>query len=148
VTNQTGIDKRGTSTRVILKRALNGNLVALFSPEHGIDGTVPAGKYVSSRKDKLTGLTVHSLYGPTRKPTSAMLKGIDVLVYDMQTSASAATRTSRRWRNAWKPLVKRELNSSCSTARIRLAGCGWKVRESRAGGLASSAFSQPRMFTA
>ena len=84
VTNQTGIDKRGTSTRVILKRALNGNLVALFSPEHGIDGTVPAGKYVSSRKDKLTGLTVHSLYGPTRKPTSAMLKGIDVLVYDMQ----------------------------------------------------------------
>lgn len=84
VTNQTGTDKRGTPTRVILKRALNGNLVALFSPEHGIDGTVPAGKYVSTRKDKLTGLTVHSLYGPTRKPSSSMLKGIDVLVYDMQ----------------------------------------------------------------
>lgn len=84
VTNQTGNDKRGTPTRVILKKALNGNLVALFSPEHGIDGTVPAGKYVATRKDKLTGLTVHSLYGPTRKPSSAMLKGIDVLVYDMQ----------------------------------------------------------------
>jgi uncharacterized protein YbbC (DUF1343 family) len=84
VTNQTGIDRNGTPTRVILKKALNSNLVALFSPEHGIDGTVPAGQYVASRKDKVTGLTVHSLYGPTRKPTSAMLKGIDVLVYDMQ----------------------------------------------------------------
>ena len=84
VTNQTGTDKRGTPTRTILKRALNGNLVALFSPEHGIDGTVPAGRYVATRKDRLTGLTVHSLYGPTRKPSSAMLRGIDVLVYDMQ----------------------------------------------------------------
>jgi uncharacterized protein YbbC (DUF1343 family) len=67
-----------------LRKAPNVRLVALFSPEHGIDGTVVAGKYVASRKDKATGLTVHSLYGPTRKPTPAMLKGIDVLVYDMQ----------------------------------------------------------------
>jgi uncharacterized protein YbbC (DUF1343 family) len=39
---------------------------------------------VPSRKDRVTGLTVHSLYGPTRKPTPEMLRGIDVLVYDMQ----------------------------------------------------------------
>ena len=82
VTNQTGVSSGGTKTRVILKK--NVNLVALYSPEHGIDGTVGAGKYVSSRKDGATGLTVHSLYGPTRKPTPAMLRGIDVLVYDMQ----------------------------------------------------------------
>lgn len=82
VTNQTGVNSSGTKTRVVLKK--NVNLVALYSPEHGIDGTIPAGKYVASRKDSLTGLPVHSLYGPTRKPTAAMLKGIDVLVYDMQ----------------------------------------------------------------
>ncbi len=82
VTNQTSVTSSGTKTRVVLKK--NTNLVALYAPEHGIDGTIGAGKYVSTRKDSLTGLTVHSLYGPTRKPTPEMLKGIDVLVYDMQ----------------------------------------------------------------
>lgn len=84
VTNQTGANSSGKKTRIILKSAKNVSLVALYSPEHGIDGTAPAGKYVATRKDSTTGLTVHSLYGPTRKPTAAMLKGVDVLVYDMQ----------------------------------------------------------------
>ena len=84
VTNQTGVDSNGTKTRILLRKAPNVRLVALYSPEHGIDGTIAAGKYVSSRTDAATGLPVHSLYGPTRKPTAAMLKGIDVLVYDMQ----------------------------------------------------------------
>ena len=84
VTNQTGVDSSGTKTRLILRKAKNVNLVALYSPEHGIDGTALAGKYVATGKDPATGLVVHSLYGPARKPTPAMLKGIDVLVYDMQ----------------------------------------------------------------
>ena len=84
VTNQTGVDSSGTMTRILLRKAHNVQLVALFSPEHGIDGTAIAGKYIPSRKDPVTGLMVHSLYGPTRKPTAEMLRGIDVLVYDMQ----------------------------------------------------------------
>jgi uncharacterized protein YbbC (DUF1343 family) len=84
VTNQTGVDSSGTKTRILLHKARNLHLVALFSPEHGIDGTVAAAKYIPSRKDSVTGLPVHSLYGPTRKPTPEMLRGIDVLVYDMQ----------------------------------------------------------------
>jgi uncharacterized protein YbbC (DUF1343 family) len=84
VTNQTGVNSAGMQTRLLLRRAKNVQLVALYSPEHGIDGTVLAGKHVASRKDSLTGLTVHSLYGPTRKPTPEMLRGIDVLVFDMQ----------------------------------------------------------------
>ncbi len=82
VTNQTGVNSAGTKTRFLLKK--NVQLVALYSPEHGIDGTVLAGKYVATRKDSATGLVVHSLYGPTRKPTPEMLAGVDVLVYDMQ----------------------------------------------------------------
>jgi uncharacterized protein YbbC (DUF1343 family) len=82
VTNQTGIDSSGTKTRVLLKR--NTNLVALYTPEHGLDGTELAGKYVSSRRDPITGVMAFSLYGPTRKPTPAMLQGVDVLVFDMQ----------------------------------------------------------------
>jgi len=82
VTNQTGVNGSGTKTRVVLKKHVN--LVALYTPEHGLDGTEKAGAYVSSRRDPVTGVMAHSLYGPTRKPTASMLKGIDVLVYDMQ----------------------------------------------------------------
>src|SRR5207302_1706281 len=58
VTNQTGVDSSGAKTRLLLRKARNVQLVALYSPEHGIDGTVGAGKYVASRKDATTGLTV------------------------------------------------------------------------------------------
>ncbi|MEA3189003.1 MAG: hypothetical protein QOD99_2833 [Chthoniobacter sp.] len=84
VTNQTGVDSSGTKTRLILSRARNCKLIALFSPEHGLDGTEGAGRYVASRRDSATGLPVHSLYGPTRKPSPQMLNGIDTLVYDLQ----------------------------------------------------------------
>ncbi len=84
VTNQTGVDSHGTRTRLLLSRTHICKLVALFTPEHGLDGTEGAGRYVASRRDPVTGLTAHSLYGPTRKPTPQMLNGIDTLVYDMQ----------------------------------------------------------------
>jgi uncharacterized protein YbbC (DUF1343 family) len=82
VTNQTGVNSAGVKTRIILHN--NVNLVALYTPEHGLDGTEKAGVDVRSRRDPLTGLTAYSLYGDTRKPTPQMLAGIDVLVFDMQ----------------------------------------------------------------
>jgi uncharacterized protein YbbC (DUF1343 family) len=82
ITNQTSVDSQGNRTRLLLKR--NCNLVALYTPEHGLEGREKAGRYVKSRRDPLTGLTAYSLYGPTRKPTPAMLRGIDVLVFDIQ----------------------------------------------------------------
>ena len=84
ITNQTGVNSRGEKTRKILKNARGVKLVALFTPEHGLDGTEGAGKYIKSRIDKLTGLPAYSLYGPTRKPQPGMLKGIDTLIFDMQ----------------------------------------------------------------
>jgi len=84
ITNQTGVSSSGKRTREILAKAPGVKLVCLFTPEHGLDGKELAGKYIANRKDPLTGLTAHSLYGPTRKPTPEMLKGLDVLVYDMQ----------------------------------------------------------------
>ncbi len=82
ITNQTGVDSQGIRTRVMLQK--HTNLVALYTPEHGLGGTEKAGRYVSSRRDPLTGLIAHSLYGPTRKPTPSMLRGIDALVFDLQ----------------------------------------------------------------
>jgi uncharacterized protein YbbC (DUF1343 family) len=82
ITNQTGVDSRGVRTRVLLRK--NCNLVALYTPEHGLDGREKAGRYIRSRRDPVTGLTAYSLYGPTRKPTPVMLRGIDTLVFDLQ----------------------------------------------------------------
>lgn len=84
LTNPSGIDRDLRSTIDILYSADNVNLVALFAPEHGVRGDVYAGGKVSSTKDETTGLPVHSLYGSTRTPTPEMLKGIDVVVYDIQ----------------------------------------------------------------
>ena len=49
-TNQTGVDADGTKTRLLLKRRYN--LVALYTPEHGLDGSKKAGHYVQSRRDR------------------------------------------------------------------------------------------------
>jgi uncharacterized protein YbbC (DUF1343 family) len=84
ITNPSGVNRRLETTIDVLRRAPGVQLVALFGPEHGIYGDIPAGDKVESRIDPRTGLTVHSLYGATRKPTPAMLRGLDALVYDLQ----------------------------------------------------------------
>lgn len=84
ITNPTGVDSRLRSTIDILHETDNVNLVALYAPEHGVRGNIYAGDKVNSSTDSKTGIPVHSLYGKTRKPTADMLRGIDVLVYDIQ----------------------------------------------------------------
>jgi len=84
VTNPSGVDRKLKSTIDILKYAPGVNLVALYGPEHGVRGDVYAGGEIKDAKDPATGLPVFSLYGATRKPTKEMLRGIDVMVYDIQ----------------------------------------------------------------
>lgn len=82
ITNHTGLDFQGKTTIELLAHAPNVQLVALFSPEHGIAGH--ADEKVSSSKDPSTGLPVFSLYGEHLRPTDEMLQGIDALVFDVQ----------------------------------------------------------------
>src|SRR5215469_9968143 len=82
ITNHTGLDAQGKSTIDLLTHAQNVEVVALFSPEHGIAGH--ADEKVSSSKDPTTGLPVFSLYGETNRPSGEMLEGIDALVFDIQ----------------------------------------------------------------
>jgi len=84
ITNPTGVDSRLRSTIDILAANPEVQLVALYGPEHGVRGDYPAGEYVENQNDPRTGVPMFSLYGKTRKPTPDMLKGIDVLVYDIQ----------------------------------------------------------------
>jgi len=82
VTNQTGRTRDGRSTIDLLHEAPDVDLRALFSPEHGIRGAEDGP--VASGRDARTGLPVHSLYGDTRRPTTATLDGLDTLVVDLQ----------------------------------------------------------------
>jgi uncharacterized protein YbbC (DUF1343 family) len=82
VTNHTGRDRDGRATIDLLHQADGVKLAALFSPEHGIRGALD--ERVGDTKDEKTGLPVYSLYGPRRKPTAELLKGMDTLVYDIQ----------------------------------------------------------------
>lgn len=84
ITNHTGIDRNGTSSIDRLHGAKGLRLVALYAPEHGIRGTVADGDLISSDRDQRTGLSIHSVYGETRRPTAAMLEGIDALLFDIQ----------------------------------------------------------------
>lgn len=59
-------------------------LVALFSPEHGLLGTHHDGAVVSSDVASKWGCPVYSLHGASRKPSPEMLKGLDLLVIDLQ----------------------------------------------------------------
>lgn len=86
ITNQTGITSSGASTIELFVNAqkeLNCKLVRLFAPEHGLQGEFHAGEKVPSGLT-YNGIPVVSLYGATRKPTGGMLKGIDLLVFDIQ----------------------------------------------------------------
>lgn len=82
LTNHTARALDGRSTIDVLHRAKGVELVALFSPEHGIRGTLD--EKVASSTDTATGLPIRSLYGDTRRPTDAMLTGIDAIVVDLQ----------------------------------------------------------------
>ncbi len=57
---------------------------AIFGPEHGWRGTEEDGVAIRDGRDAETGAPVYSLYGQHRQPTPAMLRGLDVLVYDIQ----------------------------------------------------------------
>ena len=82
VTNQTGRARDGATAIDLLHTAPGVELVALFSPEHGIRGLMDGP--VSSSRDARTGLPIHSLYGETRRPTAEMLQRLDTLVVDLQ----------------------------------------------------------------
>lgn len=83
ITNQTGINRRGEWTARILQQASNVDLVALFSPEHGIAGKLDTAR-IGDSEDSKTGLKIYSLYGASRRPTTASLRAVDVLVFDIQ----------------------------------------------------------------
>ncbi|HET7232400.1 MAG TPA: DUF1343 domain-containing protein [Longimicrobium sp.] len=84
ITNQTAVTSTGEHAVDLLARTPGVRLVALYGPEHGVRGNVEGGVQIANQRDSATGVPVFSLYGRTQKPTPEMLRGVDVLMFDIQ----------------------------------------------------------------
>lgn len=83
VTNQTGILSNGTHlVDYLLSEKIK--IETIFAPEHGFRGTADAGELIKDGKDTQTGLPIISLYGNNKKPKPEQLKGIEILIFDLQ----------------------------------------------------------------
>ena len=86
LTNQTGVDSQGRRTIDVLSQAPGVFLGAIFSPEHGVTGTLDTTNVGNSR-DEASGVPVYSVYGGTdaaRRPSLEILKTLDAVVIDIQ----------------------------------------------------------------
>jgi len=86
ITNQTGVDGEGQRTIDVLAQTQQVRLAAIFSPEHGIQGTADNAD-VESGKDSTTGVPIYGVYGESdaqRRPTAEQLRNLDLLVFDIQ----------------------------------------------------------------
>jgi uncharacterized protein YbbC (DUF1343 family)/CubicO group peptidase (beta-lactamase class C family) len=86
VTNQTGLDANGQRTIDVLAQAAGVSLEAIFSPEHGVTGTLDT-THVENTTDAATGIPVYSVYGGTdaaRRPSLDVMKNLDAVVFDIQ----------------------------------------------------------------
>ena len=86
VTNQTGVDRLGIRTIDVLANAPGISLAAIFSPEHGVTGTLDTTD-INNSKDATTGVPVYSVYGGTdaaRRPPADVMKNLDAVVFDIQ----------------------------------------------------------------
>jgi len=86
ITNHTAVNSRMVSTIDILYRQQKKGgftIKALFTPEHGLHGAAYASEEIE-HNEHIDGIPVYSLHGKTRRPSQSMLKGIDLLIYDIQ----------------------------------------------------------------
>ena len=86
VTNQTGVDASGKRTIDVLAAVPGVSLDAIFSPEHGVTGTLDTTD-INNSKDAATGVPVYSVYGGSdaaRRPPPEVLSSLDAIVFDIQ----------------------------------------------------------------
>ena len=60
------------------------DVVKIFTPEHGFRGQGEAGEKINHSIDEKTKIPIVSLYGNNKKPTPEQMKGIDIVVFDIQ----------------------------------------------------------------
>ncbi|NQT62052.1 MAG: DUF1343 domain-containing protein [Candidatus Marinimicrobia bacterium] len=84
VTNHTAVNKKGAHLVDLLHASSDISMKAIFAPEHGFRGKEQGGDAIPGGIDPNTGAPIYSLYGAQREPNPEMLRGIDVLIFDIQ----------------------------------------------------------------
>ncbi len=109
VTHAAGLTSGGDTTADALLKDPRFTVTALFAPEHGLSGTIPAGQPVSGGNGRVP---IYSLYGATQRPTPEMMATIDMFVVDLQdvgarayTYVSTMALVMQAAREAGKPVV-------------------------------------------
>lgn len=93
ITAQTGVTEDRRRVIDVLAAAPGVKLVAIFTPEHGLEGSRQDRK-IDDGIDQATGVRIYSLYNEGRyRPTPEMLADVDALVFDIhQNGARFLTR--------------------------------------------------------
>lgn len=82
VSHMAAVDSKGCPSARRFYRETR--LTCIMGPEHGFSGLAGAGELCKDAIHPKWNIPVFSLYGETRKPTAAMLKNVDTIVFDVQ----------------------------------------------------------------
>lgn len=80
--NAASLCSNGIHSRIVLLKS-GFNIIKLFAPEHGFDGTGEDGLYIDHQQDTLTQLPIISLYGDRLAPTFEDLEEVDCVFIDL-----------------------------------------------------------------
>ncbi|MBK7211706.1 MAG: DUF1343 domain-containing protein [Bacteroidales bacterium] len=82
VGNHTSLIANSHLVDTLLTRGIT--ISKIFGPEHGFRGDAADGSKIENSKNPVTGIPVISLYGSHYKPSKDDMKGIDIMVFDIQ----------------------------------------------------------------
>ena len=82
VANQTSTIDNTHLIDTLLSRGVQ--LLKVYAPEHGFRGKADAGASITDERDTKTNLPVLSLYGKNKKPKTADLDSVDLMIFDIQ----------------------------------------------------------------
>ncbi len=101
--NPASVDRKLRHARHLINEKFPGQLVSLFSPQHGFFGEKQDNMRESPDMiDSVLQIPVFSLYSATRKPTREMFDPIDTLIIDLQDAGSRVYTLSIQCPIAWK----------------------------------------------
>lgn len=86
ITNHTAVNKQLVTTLDLVianSKRYNYRVEAIFAPEHGLFGAAYANEEVETVHHR-EGIPIYTLHGKEDRPTSAMLRGVEILLFDIQ----------------------------------------------------------------
>ncbi len=82
VANQTSMSGNEHLVDFLTGKGVDVRLI--FAPEHGFRELASDGEIITDGKDPVSGISIKSLYGKTRKPGKEDLEGVDAVLFDIQ----------------------------------------------------------------